>query len=125
MRHISWIALVASVTAACGSDEPAAPSEDPQPATIAATPQLTFDPGELRVTVNERVTWDFEAVPHNVFFAEVPGRPADIPGFNSSTSASRTFTSEGRFDYECRIHPGMRGTVIVEGGESSVAGAGY
>lgn len=116
------IAMVV-LLAACSDDEPSGPSEmpdTPQAATIQATPQITFDPGNITVEVNQEVDWNFESVPHNVFFADVLGRPADIPGFNSNTTVTRVFTTEGTFPYDCRIHPGMSGTVVVQGPNSGV-----
>lgn len=67
----------------------------------------------MRVGPNGTITWEFGAVPHNVTFAATPGRPADIAGFNTNTSIARTFTTTGTFAYECTIHPGMRGSVVV------------
>jgi plastocyanin len=72
-----------------------------------------FDPGSLTVSVNTTVSFVFESVGHNVIFAAVAGSPADIPGTNSSTTITRTFTTAGTFSYQCTIHAGMTGTVIV------------
>ena len=117
------IALVV-LLAACSDDEPSGPSEMPDTpqadVTIRATPQITFDPGNITVELNQEVEFDFESVAHNVFFVDVPGRPADIPGFNSNTTATRVFTTEGTFPYDCTIHPGMSGTVVVQGTNSGV-----
>jgi plastocyanin len=49
-----------------------------------------------------------------VFFRAQSGAPADIPGINANTSVARTFTTPGSYQYDCHIHPGMRGTVVVQ-----------
>lgn len=111
MRIAPFVALITAV-AAC-ADEPAAPPPPPTTGVVQATPAIAFQPQRVDVRVNGTVTWEFSSVPHNVTFAATPGRPADIPGFNTSTSIARTFTAPGTFPYECTIHAGMRGTVVA------------
>ncbi|MGH8622227.1 MAG: cupredoxin domain-containing protein [Burkholderiales bacterium] len=113
MRIAAFVALVTAV-AACTDQPPGAPTTPP-PTTgvVQATPAIAFQPPRVEIRVNGTITWAFGAVPHNVIFAATAGRPADIPGFNQNTSVARTFTAAGTFPYECTIHPGMRGTVVV------------
>lgn len=120
-RRDLTFALLASLAVACSSDsdEPAGPSGTPQSAVVQATPQITFTPAQVTIQSGGTVTWQFGSVPHNLFFEDAPGTPQDIPGFNSNTSFSRTFDTEGTFDYECMIHPGMRGSVVVSSAASS------
>lgn len=114
-------ALLASLgvtaIAACGGDSTTDPT--PQPpvpaATVRATPSLTFTPGTVRLNQGGTVTFAFESVAHNVFFDNAPqGAPANIAAATSNTSVALTFGTKGTFPYNCHIHPGMRGTVIVE-----------
>jgi plastocyanin len=58
-------------------------------------------------------TFAFGSVAHNVFFDGAAGAPADIPGVNSNTSVTRTFTTPGTYVYTCHIHPGMTGRIVV------------
>ncbi len=116
------VAVSMTVFAGCDS-EPVDPSPSVESVKVQATPQITFSPQQIEVGLNEEVSWDFQSVPHNVFFDDVEGRPSDIEGFNSNTSIERTFAAEGTFGYECRIHPGMRGTVLVSA-TSSAPGPG-
>jgi plastocyanin len=81
--------------------------------TINATNSNTFDPNSLTIGVGGTVTWAFAATAHNVIFDAVAGRPADIGGSNASASIARTFATPGTFTYQCTIHAGMSGTVIV------------
>jgi plastocyanin len=41
------------------------------------------------------------------------GGPANISE-QSSGSASRVFPNSGTFTYQCTIHPGMSGSVVVQ-----------
>lgn len=122
--------LLAPFPLACSDsgDDPAGPSGNPQSATVQATPQIAFNPGEVTIEVGGTVTWAFGSVPHNVFFDDAAGTPQDIAGFNSNTSLSRTFDAAGTFAYECMIHPGMRGAVVVSpasGSSGTTGGPGY
>ena len=81
--------------------------------TVAATASLTFTPGTLSVNVGESVTFAFGSVPHNVFFTQQAGAPADIAGNNTNVSITRTFAAAGTYTYTCHIHPSMQGTIEV------------
>ena len=81
--------------------------------TVAATASLTFTPGTLPVNVGDNVTFAFGSVPHNVFFTQQAGAPADIAGNNTNVSITRTFATAGTYAYTCHIHPSMQGTVVV------------
>ena len=104
--------------AACGksvtsTNNTASSSQPGQTAVVNATPSLAFDPSPASIVVGGTVTFAFGSVPHNVFFDAAPGAPADIPGVNSNASTARTFTTAGTYVYNCHIHPGMKGTIVV------------
>jgi plastocyanin len=82
--------------------------------TVIARTGNNFDPPSLTVTVGTTVSFTFESVGHNVTFNAVNGRPADISGSNSSTTITRTFSTAGTFGYQCTIHGGMTGTIVVQ-----------
>jgi uncharacterized protein YjdB len=84
----------------------------PGSAEVEATPNITFDPGSVDIARGGTVTWAFGFVTHNVTFGGTIGAPASI-GNTSNASAARTFNTAGTFNYECTIHPGMRGVVVV------------
>ena len=96
-------------------------------ATVDATPNLAFSPSPASILPGGTVTFAFGAVAHNVFFDAVPGAPADIAGNNSGTSVARTFPTAGTYTYNCHIHPGMRGTIVVgtSATTSTSGGSGY
>lgn len=122
--------------AACGGGggdsptSPAAPSTPSAPVTTppATTPPTTpptssgteivandanqFNPSSLTVARGATVTFTFQTTMHNVIFAAVTGAPANI-GNSSNTGVQRVFATAGSFGFDCNLHPGMRGTVIV------------
>lgn len=82
-------------------------------ATVAAgTASNTFQPQVVGIARTGTVTWSFGAVEHNVIFAGGTGAPTNI-GNTTNASVSRTFNTAGNFPYDCNLHAGMTGTVIV------------
>jgi plastocyanin len=72
----------------------------------------TFFPRTIVVRRTGTVRWTFSGVQHNVTFGTGTGAPAAI-GLVSNTNVSRTFNSAGIFQYDCTVHSGMTGYVIV------------
>ena len=70
----------------------------------------SFSPVSVDITINGTVGFTFAAL-HNVTFGG-GAAPANIPNTSSGT-VSRTFTAVGTFNYQCTLHGGMSGTVIV------------
>jgi Plastocyanin len=69
----------------------------------------------VTIAVGGTVTVDFGSVAHNVFFDNAPaGAPANITAATSNASMALTFNQAGTFVYNCHIHPGMHGTVVVK-----------
>ncbi len=56
------------------------------------------------------MTWTF-AAQHNVNFSTA-GAPANIDN-TSSGAVTRLFPNAGTFQYQCTLHSGMTGTVVV------------
>jgi plastocyanin len=72
----------------------------------------TFTPAQATIRVGQSVLFDFPADIHNVIFQQRTGKPADIAA-TSSQAITRTFATAGTFPFDCTLHPGMSGTVIV------------
>jgi plastocyanin len=116
IRRIAFLS-VAGALSACGSSSSPEPTGGGTPgadATVDATPGIAFTPSNVTVKLGQTVKFAFGSVAHNVYFDSSPaGAPADIPGSNANKSVTRTFNSLGVFEYDCHIHPGMRGTITV------------
>lgn len=122
------LALVCAAACASGTTAPATDNTGPgvtnptgggntNPAaanSVNATTSDTFDPSSLSVSAGTTVSFVFASTGHNVTFNAVAGSPADITGSNSNTTITRTFNTAGTFPYQCTIHAGMTGTVIVQ-----------
>ena len=115
--------FVIAALAACGGggyNAPSGPTDpgDPTPvrdATVQATPSEQFTPGRINLLVGGTVTYAFGSLAHNVFFDNAPtGAPDNITAPSSNKSVTLTFNTKGTYAYNCHIHPGMRGTVIVQ-----------
>ncbi len=126
------VLVVLSLSSACGGGgnsptSPATPS-DPyntpggttggtttQPGTneVIANTSNAFTPSSLSVSKGTTVTFTFQGVTHNVTFAAVTGAPSNI-GETYSTSVQRVFSTAGTFGYNCTLHPGMSGSVVVQ-----------
>ena len=82
-------------------------------ATVQANTGEHFVPAQVDITAGGTVTWQFSTLTHNVTFSgSAAGTPANIPD-TFSASVSRSFTTAGTFAYQCTIHAGMTGTVVV------------
>jgi plastocyanin len=78
---------------------------------LVTAPSLAYTPATVDVQAGGVVTWSMGSVGHTVTFI-TPGAPAEIP-YLEEESASRTFPTNGSFNYQCTIHPGMIGIVNV------------
>ena len=118
-RLLATGGLVVALVAA-PAPGPRAPSHGPTEIWVADN---IFSAGTATVATGDTVVWKWygPAANHSVTadpgqaesFESDPGKqPAEIVhpvGFVST----HTFTHLGRFTYTCRVHPAMRGTVIV------------
>jgi plastocyanin len=94
-------------------DPPASPPATAHSKTVEALPTIAFNPATVTVAVGDTVTFAFKNVAHNVFFDRTAGAPTDITDGTANANVARVFTAPGQFVYNCHIHPGMRGTVVV------------
>jgi plastocyanin len=72
---------------------------------------FAFAPLALTVTAGTTVTWtNRDEEPHTVAASDGSFRS---PGMGTGGSFSHTFSTPGKFDYICSIHPMMHGSVVV------------
>ena len=59
------------------------------------------------------VRFQFTPIDHNVIWSpRLPGSPADIL-VTTNALVSRTFPTVGVYPFDCTVHPGMSGRIIV------------
>jgi plastocyanin len=131
--RIAAVVVLALAGGACGQADTSAPTTaaaDPAAADEIALEGLAFDPERVTIEAGTTVTWtNDDSVAHTVTSGVageegVPGvskgrpdRADDI--FDGDLDAAGatfafTFDEPGTYEYFCRIHGGMTGTVVVE-----------
>lgn len=116
---IPAIIAISMLMAGCGEDSTGPGldngGDDEDPNVVEMVGQ-SFSPDNLEVEVGTTVTWNNESsLTHTV----TSGSNRDHDGtFDSGNVApgesfSYTFTETGTFDYFCRPHTGMNGTITV------------
>jgi plastocyanin len=72
---------------------------------------FTFGPPGITITPGKTVTWtNTDESPHQV---TVAGTPLKTDFLLKGQNASLTFKDEGVFNYNCALHPNMKGTIQV------------
>jgi amicyanin len=95
-------------------------AEDPNnaaasPAVTVSMDHSTFIPSEITIAPGTTVTWvNVETMPHTVVDLNKAFRSKTLV---KDGTFSFTFTTAGDYDYQCSIHPNMKGKVIVKPGE--------
>lgn len=108
---VSISLVMASVLSCSGSDSSGIKVVPPD-AVVVEMPGNSFSPPNSVVKVNGSVAFDFPGDEHDVTFVPKVGAPASIP-VTKNKMVTRTFTTVGVFDYDCKVHPGMSGQVTV------------
>ena len=104
-------ALIALVLATAGCASQAA--GDPPSSTdgpIVAVRDYQFEPSSLTVEPGAMVTWVWEGSATH----DVAGQGFESPDQSSGTFR-HTFEQPGTYAYQCTIHPGMEGSIVVGG----------
>jgi amicyanin len=85
---------------------------------LAATPptigikEFKYGPPMLSVPVGSTVTWvNHDEEPHTVTSAT---GAFSSPGLVNDDTFAQKFTKPGTYEYFCKIHPFMKGTVVVK-----------
>jgi len=124
-KHLVVLAVL--VAAACGGGggdsptnpgnpgspgNPGGPSTSPQQTSSVTVGNNLFSPANIQVAVGTTVTWtwDASAITHNVTFGDGVGSGDKAAG----ATFTRTFSAAGTFQYQCTLHSGMTGSVLVK-----------
>ena len=74
---------------------------------------IKFDPSTVNVKVGDTVTWtNDDSVGHDV--TSDTFKSGDAGGIGGGQTFEHKFAKAGTFKYQCTIHPGMTGTVVVK-----------
>ena len=94
-----------------GPAVPTAGSATPVAGNAVNIDNFAFAPTTLTVPTGSTVTWtNRDEEPHTVVAND---GSFHSPGMGSQATFSYTFTTAGKFDYVCSIHPYMHATVVV------------
>lgn len=70
-----------------------------------------FDPKEITIAAGDTVTWtNDDAMLHDVDIDDL----AKSPDMHQGETFTQTFDRPGTYNYDCDIHPFMKGKVIVK-----------
>ena len=109
----SVVACAALVLGGAGVTGASAAPKTPKVTTVNVDiSNYLFKPRTLKITRNTKVVWtNHDTTGHTVVFTDFGTKRA--LGLNKTWS--HKFTTDGTFKYECTLHPGMTGKVVVTG----------
>jgi plastocyanin len=106
-----------SLAASYGHSKAPPTTATTNPDAASATVQIdnfNFTPKELTIKPGTTVTWvNNDDVPHTAT-AEGDTPLFDSKALDTDDKYSFTFTQPGTYHYYCKVHPHMRGTIIVK-----------
>ena len=78
--------------------------------TAVTIANFAFGPASANVAVNGFVTWtNNDSTTHTITFDNGP----DCGSVAAGSSQTAQFATAGSYAYHCRIHPSMKGTIVV------------
>jgi plastocyanin len=97
-----------------GGDEQKAPAGE---ATAVEIKDFAFSPDAVEVAKGSTITWTNEdSAGHDVTKTGGPGpefSSGDPGGMNQGDTYEETFTTAGKIDYVCTVHPQMKASITV------------
>jgi plastocyanin len=117
-RLVLLLALLATAVAACGGDDgggQGASSEAcPDGAVVIELADIKFDPEDATADAGQQICWTNEdSIDHDVSAESGADFKSELFG------KGQTFTTKvdqpGTVEYVCTIHPGMVGTLTIQG----------
>ncbi|MGH7616192.1 MAG: plastocyanin/azurin family copper-binding protein [Gemmatimonadaceae bacterium] len=124
-----WLVLgVVACAAACGGSDSVSGTSggsgstggtggtggaQPVSTTSVSMSGLQFSPASISVAPGATVTWtNKDNTAHNVTFSN--SSVASIGDFSSGSESTTMPSAPGSYSYQCTIHPGMNGIVVVQ-----------
>ena len=115
MRALACAAIVVVAAACGGSDGPTTATSNNKAFDVFAN--AVFSPNFLQISQGDTVRFNIVPGPdgdgHDVTFRATPGAPANIK-VTLNGIIPRVFTAKGNFHYDCFVHPGMSGDIVVQ-----------
>jgi len=116
MRVLACATLI--LAAACGADSGSTtPPVSHNKSVDVFTLNSVFSPSFVQIAQGDTIR--FNIVPasngegHDVTFDPTPGAPASIKVTQNGV-IPRVFSTKGTFHYNCFVHPGMTGDIVVQ-----------
>ena len=115
MRVFVCAALV--LAAACGSDSGSTTPTSHNKSVDVFALSSAFSPNFVQIAPGDTIRFNIAPAQngegHDVTFDVTPGAPANIK-VTLNGVIPRVFTAKGTFHYNCFVHPGMSGDVVVQ-----------
>jgi plastocyanin len=115
---IPAIVCLALLGSACGSDNPSNPTSPSNPATPSGglvtvdIRNFLYQPNPVTVKVGTQINWhNLDNVDHT---ATREGMFDNFVNAMSAHGAPVTMNTAGTFEYHCRLHSNMKGTIVVQ-----------
>ena len=122
MRLALAALLLALTLAACGGDDdgggggeqPASSGKCASDAVVIRMADIKFDPQEATARAGQEICWTNEdEVEHDVVAESGSTFKSEL--FGQGEAFTATVDKPGRVEYICTIHPGMTGSIEVQG----------
>ncbi|HEX6780857.1 MAG TPA: cupredoxin domain-containing protein [Solirubrobacterales bacterium] len=107
---VALVALLVAALAASGGSA-AEPTAEASGAKAVSIVSFAFKPGTLKVKRGSRVTFSNTS---NTTHTATRGGSFDTKGIAPGKSKTIQFNKRGSFAYHCKIHPFMKGKIVVE-----------
>jgi plastocyanin len=115
---IPAILCLALIGSACGDDHPSTPTSPSSPATPSGglvtvdIRNFLYQPNPVTVKVGTQINWhNLDNVDHT---ATRDGVFDNFVNAMSAHGAPVTMSTAGTFEYHCRLHSNMKGTIVVQ-----------
>lgn len=109
--------FVLAIVAACGGSDTSPTNPSGNKTVDVFTLPSAFSPNIVQINAGDTVRFNITTAPngegHDVTFDAKAGAPANIK-VTLSGIIPRVFTTRGTFHYNCFVHPGMSGDVVVQ-----------